>query len=76
MVFQHFGPFPWKPVDENIACGLSLQGRSQAEIKDAVDHYIHMVGLAGFEKSYPYQLSGGMLQRVVGRGRSPSIKCS
>ncbi len=64
MVFQHFGLFPWKPVVDNIAYGLSLQNRSRAEIKDAVDHYIAMVGLRGFEKSYPYQLSGGMQQRA------------
>ncbi len=64
MVFQHFGLFPWKPVYENIAYGLSLQGRPQGEIKDTVERYVHMVGLAGFEKSYPYQLSGGMQQRA------------
>ncbi len=64
MVFQHFGLFPWKSVHNNIAYGLSLQGRPQGEIKDTVEHYVHMVGLAGFEKSYPYQLSGGMQQRA------------
>jgi NitT/TauT family transport system ATP-binding protein len=64
MVFQHFGLFPWKSVYDNIAYGLSLQGRQGPEIRDAVDHYIAMVGLRGFEKSYPYQLSGGMQQRA------------
>lgn len=64
MVFQHFGLFPWKSVYDNIAYGLSLQGRPKTEIKDAVDHYIAMVGLKSFEKSYPYQLSGGMQQRA------------
>ncbi len=64
MVFQHFGLFPWKTVFDNIAYGLSLQKKSQGEIKDTVDHYIKVVGLRGFEKSYPYQLSGGMQQRA------------
>jgi NitT/TauT family transport system ATP-binding protein len=64
VVFQHFGLFPWKSVYDNIAYGLSLQGRPKTEIKDAVDHYIAMVGLKSFEKSYPYQLSGGMQQRA------------
>lgn len=64
MVFQHFGLFPWKSVYDNIAYGLSLQGQPKNEIKEAVEHYVRMVGLAGFEKSYPYQLSGGMQQRA------------
>lgn len=64
MVFQHFGLFPWKSVYDNIAYGLSLQGRAKPEISDAVNHYVAMVGLRGFEKSYPYQLSGGMQQRA------------
>ncbi len=64
MVFQHFGLFPWKSVSDNIAYGLSLQGRPKGEIKETVAHYIGMVGLDGFEKSYPYQLSGGMQQRA------------
>lgn len=64
MVFQHFGLFPWKSVYDNVAYGLSLQGRSRQETRETVDHYIEMVGLHGFEKSYPYQLSGGMQQRA------------
>ncbi len=64
MVFQHFGLFPWKSVYDNIAYGLSLQGRSKGGIKNIVEHYIQMVGLTGFEKAYPYQLSGGMQQRA------------
>lgn len=64
MVFQHFGLFPWKSVYDNIAYGLALQGRAKSEIQDVVEHYVKMVGLGGFEKSYPYQLSGGMQQRA------------
>ncbi|MBI3740711.1 MAG: ABC transporter ATP-binding protein, partial [Chloroflexi bacterium] len=64
MVFQHFGLFPWKTVYENIAYGMRIQNRDQSEVKDAVAHYTKLVGLSGFEKSYPYQLSGGMQQRA------------
>ena len=64
MVFQHFGLFPWKTVFANIAYGLTLQGRPKAVIQNTVEHSIKMVGLVGFEKSYPYQLSGGMQQRA------------
>ncbi len=64
MVFQHFGLFPWKTVFENIAYGLTLQHRPKDEVQETVRHYIKMVGLSGFEKLYPYQLSGGMQQRA------------
>jgi NitT/TauT family transport system ATP-binding protein len=63
MVFQHFGLFPWKTVRSNIAYGLSLAGVARTEIEERVPHFIHLVGLAGFENAYPYQLSGGMQQR-------------
>ncbi len=64
MVFQHFGLFPWKTVYENIAYGMRIQYRTESQVRDAVVHYIKLVGLGGFEKSYPYQLSGGMQQRA------------
>ncbi len=64
MVFQQFGLFPWKRLDENIAYGLKLRGNSDAENKTIVDHYVRLVGLSGFERCYPYQLSGGMQQRA------------
>src|SRR4051812_49122131 len=64
MVFQHFGLLPWKTVFENAAFGLAMAGKPAAEIKERVAHYLDLVGLAGFEKHYPYQLSGGMQQRV------------
>ena len=64
MVFQHFGLLPWKTVYENAAFGLAMAGKPAAEIKERVTHYLDLVGLAGFEKHYPYQLSGGMQQRV------------
>jgi len=64
MVFQHFGLMPWKRVRENAAYGLELAGAPRATIDERVDRYLAMAGLAGFERSYPYQLSGGMQQRV------------
>ncbi|MDB5407287.1 MAG: transporter ATP-binding protein [Rhodospirillales bacterium] len=63
MVFQHFGLFPWKTVFDNVAYGLRLAGAAKADIAEKVPHFINMVGLKGFEKVYPYQMSGGMQQR-------------
>jgi NitT/TauT family transport system ATP-binding protein len=63
MVFQHFGLFPWKTVSENVAYGLRMAGASAAEIAERVPQFIKLVGLAGFETAYPYQMSGGMQQR-------------
>src|SRR5882762_9443460 len=64
MVFQHFGLLPWKTVYDNAAFGLAMNGAPAATIRERVRHYLELVGLAGFEKHYPYQLSGGMQQRV------------
>jgi len=64
LVFQHFGLLPWKTVYDNAAFGLAVAGVPRAEIKTRVTHYLDLVGLAGFEGHYPYQLSGGMQQRV------------
>ena len=64
VVFQHFGLFPWKNLEENIGYGLALRGHPRQEIAQRVERYIELVGLRGFEKSYPYQLSGGMQQRA------------
>jgi NitT/TauT family transport system ATP-binding protein len=63
MVFQHFGLFPWKTVAENVGYGLRMAGASAEEIAAKVPRFIKMVGLAGFEQAYPYQMSGGMQQR-------------
>ena len=64
MVFQHFGLLPWKTVYENAAFGLAMAKTPAAKIKERVTHYLELVGLTGFERHYPYQLSGGMQQRV------------
>ncbi len=63
MVFQHFGLFPWKSVFNNVAYGLKLAGVAQDAIRARVPQFIKLVGLAGFENYYPYQISGGMQQR-------------
>lgn len=64
MVFQHFGLFPWKTLWNNIAYGLKLRRTPKAEIERRVSDAIELVGLKGFERSYPHQLSGGMQQRA------------
>jgi NitT/TauT family transport system ATP-binding protein len=64
IVFQHFGLLPWKTVVDNVAFGLKIAGVSRQQLTERVEHYIRLVGLAGFENQYPYQLSGGMQQRV------------
>jgi NitT/TauT family transport system ATP-binding protein len=72
VVFQHFGLFPWKRLEENIAYGLELRGDSRQEVSAAVERYVTLIGLTGFEKSYPHQLSGGMQQRA-GLARAMAI---
>jgi NitT/TauT family transport system ATP-binding protein len=64
MVFQHFGLFPWKTVAANVSYGMELADVPDRERRERTGRYIQMVGLSGFERSYPYQLSGGMQQRV------------
>lgn len=73
MVFQHFGLFPWKTVYDNVAYGLRMAGASKADIERKVPEFIKLVGLAGFEKAYPYQMSGGMQQRC-GLARALAIE--
>lgn len=63
-VFQQGGLFPWLTVENNIAYGLKARKVFRSN-KDKVGKYINMVGLDGFEKSYPHQISGGMAQRVA-----------
>ncbi len=61
-VFQETGIFPWLSVEENIGFGL---GRLASEVRrETVSRYVSLVGLEGFERSFPAELSGGMKQRV------------
>ena len=62
-VFQEYGVFPWATVRENIALGL--RKRPPEEQQRIVARYVELVGLGGFEDSYPSELSGGMKQRVA-----------
>ena len=64
VVFQDYALMPWRTVEKNVRFGLEMQGRIDSGTKDKVAHYIKMVGLSGFENSYPRELSGGMRQRV------------
>jgi NitT/TauT family transport system ATP-binding protein len=64
MVFQQFALFPWKTLSGNIAYGLRLRRLAKAEVGRRVEDAIRLVGLSGFERSYPHQLSGGMQQRA------------
>ena len=64
IVFQETGLFPWRNVHDNIAFGLETAGMPTDEREQRIKHYIELVGLKGFEKSFPHQLSGGMRQRV------------
>jgi NitT/TauT family transport system ATP-binding protein len=64
LVFQHFGLFPWMTVEDNVSYGLRVAGVRKDERLERGHRYIEMVGLTGFEKKFPYQLSGGMQQRV------------
>ena len=71
-VFQDFALLPWANVMRNTAFGLELRGVAKAEREDIAAKYIRDVGLAGFENSYPHELSGGMRQRV-GLARALSV---
>jgi len=64
MVFQEFALFPWRTVRRNVEFGLELKGVSAEERHERTQRYIDLVGLKGFEDYHPYQLSGGMKQRV------------
>jgi NitT/TauT family transport system ATP-binding protein len=64
MVFQHFGLFPWKTVQANVAFGLRMMDASKSEIKERTEHFLQLVGLQDHANAYPYQLSGGMQQRA------------
>jgi ABC-type nitrate/sulfonate/bicarbonate transport system ATPase subunit len=62
LISQHGSVFPWLTVRENLEFGLN--GRSETDKAGIADHYAGIVGLKGFENSYPHELSGGMLKRA------------
>jgi len=65
IVFQRDNLMPWRTVRDNVRLPLELSGVSRAESTERVQELIELVGLAGWEESYPAQLSGGMAQRVA-----------
>jgi len=64
IVFQQHTLFPWKRARDNVAFGPKMRGMGKAERRHAADALLKLVGLSGFERFYPSQLSGGMQQRV------------
>lgn len=64
MVFQKLALFPFRTVMQNVELGLKFAGMPKKKRREIAQHYIDLVGLSGFEKHYPNQLSGGMKQRV------------
>jgi len=65
VVFQEFAILPWRTVERNIAHGLEIQRVPKAERAATVRRFVELIGLQGFEKKYPHELSGGMRQRVA-----------
>ena len=65
MVFQEESTFPWRTVSENVAFPLEIAGMPKAKRIERAKHFIDLVGLTGFERRYPAELSGGMRQRVA-----------
>ncbi|MDD1712052.1 MAG: ABC transporter ATP-binding protein [Methanoregulaceae archaeon] len=65
MIFQEYSLYPWRNVVENIAFGLEIREVEEGDRNTIAMKYLELVGLQGFEHSYPYELSGGMRQRVA-----------
>jgi NitT/TauT family transport system ATP-binding protein len=65
VVFQHSSLLPWRSIAGNVRYGMEMQRRfNNATMTERADYFIKLVGLAGFERHYPSELSGGMQQRV------------
>jgi NitT/TauT family transport system ATP-binding protein len=65
MVFQSYTLFPWLTVQGNVEFGPRIRGKPDEYCRRVAARYIQMVGLTGFERAYPKELSGGMMQRVA-----------
>jgi NitT/TauT family transport system ATP-binding protein len=64
LVFQNYGLLPWRTVQANVELGMEVQGVAKSERRQRAAKYIELVGLSGFEKRFPHQISGGMQQRT------------
>jgi NitT/TauT family transport system ATP-binding protein len=65
MIFQEYSLYPWRTVLDNITFGLEIRGIEKEKRHEMAQSYLELVGLQGFERSFPYELSGGMRQRVA-----------
>ncbi len=65
LVFQEYALFPWRTTLQNVEFGLEIKGMEKRRRKSAAGDYIKAFGLDGFEDKYPFELSGGMQQRVA-----------
>jgi len=65
LIFQEYTLFPWLTARQNVAFGLRLMGKSEAERNQLADHWLERLGLGEFAGYYPHELSGGMKQRVA-----------
>jgi len=63
-IFQAAALYPWRTIERNVALPLEIMGYPAAERRERVAHYLKLVNLSGFERKYPWQLSGGMQQRA------------
>ena len=65
MIFQEYSLYPWRNVLDNVGLGLELRGVKKTEREVHAQKFLELVGLKGFEHSFPHELSGGMRQRVA-----------
>lgn len=65
LVFQEYAVFPWRTAIENVTFGLEMRGFPPSAREETAQHYLGKVGLTKFADYYPYQLSGGMKQRIA-----------
>jgi ABC-type taurine transport system ATPase subunit len=65
VVFQDYALFPWLNIQQNVQYGLREKGMDKAESSAVAQRFLAMVGLSGFERRFPHELSGGMRQRVA-----------
>jgi len=65
MIFQEYSLYPWRTVLDNVTFGLEIRGADKEKRSEKARSYLEMVGLQDFERSFPYELSGGMRQRVA-----------